>query len=291
MIDFTYLLPPNFMDETEENIVPFDTNDVPNLENNIYYCICSTGEGLPFETDSMFSVKNFCQSLYYAFIQALNDLKEEWSIYDHYTAKTSPAFSFSMFYDNAGILVDLVPCFRFSNSGNAILHKVNLGMSQYFSELASCPVDEFYNIQPLYLVCVDNESPDNPSSECTFMLSASLYEKFFYKNINSNVSIALRVFRYLCQNFPTKLGETNGVWQKKEKVIAQRKWWERKERIKHFFRINNSREFVISKYPESDPVVTFGCQTSISSYFYTNLILKLISNGKLLTKWKKIVLK
>ena len=45
-------------------------------------------------------------------------------------------------------------------------------------------------------------------------------------------------------------------------------------------RINNSGD-------ERDPMITFGCKSSIPSYFFTNFFLKLISTGDVLQLWER----
>jgi len=218
-----------------------------------------------------------------------------------------------MLYENTGILVDLVPCFKFPSEMRHILPKVNKGVIHYLTELASRPSTEpnnhekksnVYDIQPLYLVCYDDEKPNGPYTDCILRLSTSLFEKFFYRRLETNVAEALRVFRYLLQTFPSQLGEANGVWQKQGFVKPKKTEVGKTpqassskknlfEKAAKFFKLrkndtNKSDDsHVVDSHDDSyNALITFGCKSSISSYFFTNLILKLISTGEVLAIWK-----
>lgn len=132
-------------------------------------------------------------------------------------------------------------------------------MNAYFLNIYSQTkgsVNHVYEMLPLHLVCYDTEKDDYIYKEHTFRLSLSLFERYFYRNLHSNVATALRAFRYLYQTFPSGNGGLNGIWQKsipKVKSTVERR---------------------------------FGCKNIISSYFFTNFILKMLSSGELLAKFK-----
>uniref|UniRef100_A0A7M5WVS9 Mab-21-like nucleotidyltransferase domain-containing protein n=1 Tax=Clytia hemisphaerica TaxID=252671 RepID=A0A7M5WVS9_9CNID len=303
MFDITDILSPAYEivqveDDKERNFI----SERPELRENIYYCIrlkddcaftkCST-------IGMLFHVEEFCESLHKAFEDAIKFCKYEgWDIFDWSSPKTSPAFSFSMFYDETGILVDLVPCFRIEATDVYNLPKINSRLNTFFTENqwgSSTSHDDdkgsAYDTQPLYLICCDvdfkQSSGFNRYAEiykgCTFRLSLSLFEKHFYRRLDSNISSALRVFKYLFQTFPSTLGDCNGVWDKEKNTKLKKKFDKqaKADLKKHKNRIRNN------KYgDEQDPMVTFGCKSSIPSYFFTNFFLKLLSTGEFIQLWK-----